>query len=144
MVIGCCLIVFGAVPCMGAMGEGSIAAAVLGQGSLMCIISVLAGNVPTWMVRAFPVHIRFTTIAVGYNAGQAAFGGTASILATLIYSQTGSTMLIGLYHACLAGVAMCCVVWSERRRRSEDDPLKWMVDKVRDVSSNGGGDRSEA
>jgi len=34
------------------------------------IIGVAGGNLPTWMVKAFPVETRFTAIAVGYNAAQ--------------------------------------------------------------------------
>ena len=44
-----------------------------------------AGNIPTWMVKAFPVDVRYTAIAVGYNAGQAIFGGNLEPKHVMIY-----------------------------------------------------------
>jgi MHS family proline/betaine transporter-like MFS transporter len=49
------------------------------------LLGVAGGNLPTWMVKSFPVDVRYSAIAIGYNSAQALFGGTAGILATLIY-----------------------------------------------------------
>jgi hypothetical protein len=45
--------------------------------------------------------------------------GTANIIATLIYTNTQQTALIGLYHAVIAAVSFASIVLLERHKRSK-------------------------
>jgi len=49
----------------------------------------LQGATPVALAAQFPVEIRFTGMAVGYNLSMAIFGGTAPYVATWLISKTG-------------------------------------------------------
>jgi len=44
-----------------------------------------------WMVRVCPPHTRFSSVAVGYNAAMAMFGGTAPLVGAALIRWFGST-----------------------------------------------------
>ena len=69
------------------------------------------GPRPIILVTAFPVHVRFTAIALIFSVGNGIFGGTAPLIATFMLEQTGIVempavmilcasilTLIGLHH----------------------------------------------
>lgn len=49
----------------------------------------LQGGTPVALAAQFPVEIRFTGMAIGYNISMAVFGGTAPYVATWLISETG-------------------------------------------------------
>jgi MFS transporter, MHS family, proline/betaine transporter len=48
----------------------------------------LQGPTPVAMAAQFPVEIRYSAMAVGYNVSMAVFGGTAPVVATWLISKT--------------------------------------------------------
>ncbi|QGU05884.1 MFS transporter [Corynebacterium comes] len=61
-----------------------------------CAFMIFSGasQVPTWALAAelFPVKVRFTGIALGYNIGTIVAGGTAPLVATYLVQTTGSSI----------------------------------------------------
>jgi len=45
------------------------------------------------------IHTHYSAIAVGYNAAQAFFGGTAGIVGTLLFRSTGGVFSIITHHS---------------------------------------------
>lgn len=43
-----------------------------------------------YAINTFPPHIRYSGVALGWNLGNAAFGGTTPIICTLLYSHIGT------------------------------------------------------
>jgi hypothetical protein len=57
--------------CFYAMSEStSLGAVVVAQGLLVVVAGSVGATLPSWMVHAFPKHLRFSAIAIGYNAAQ--------------------------------------------------------------------------
>jgi MFS family permease len=48
----------------------SLPAVAAAQGLLMVVAGACGATLPSWMVLAFPKHLRFSAIAIGYNAAQ--------------------------------------------------------------------------
>ncbi|MGP6174360.1 MFS transporter [Corynebacterium sp. A21] len=65
-------------------------------GIFYCLFMVFSGasQVPTWALAAelFPVKVRYTGIALGYNIGTIVAGGTAPLVATYLVESTGSSV----------------------------------------------------
>jgi hypothetical protein len=57
--------------CFYAMSEStSLGTVVAAQGLLVVVAGSVGATLPSWMVHAFPKHLRFSAIAIGYNAAQ--------------------------------------------------------------------------
>jgi MHS family proline/betaine transporter-like MFS transporter len=59
--------------------------------------AALSGAYPAAIVEHFPVRIRVTGIALGYNTGCVIFDGTAPLIATLLIKETGSKVTPSFY-----------------------------------------------
>ena len=77
MVLGGLVLAVMGPPCCLMMSAGSFAAAALGQGLLSVGIGITGASLPTFLVSAFPPHVRYTCIAIGYNVSLATFGHTS-------------------------------------------------------------------
>jgi MHS family proline/betaine transporter-like MFS transporter len=65
----------------------------------------LQGATPVAMAAQFPVEIRFSAMAVGYNICMAIFGGTAPYVATWLIRETGSLASPAWYVTAIAVVS---------------------------------------
>ena len=57
----------------------------------MLLVGATGAALPSWMVLSYPRAVRFSAIAIGYNVSQAAFGGTAGVVGTLLYGYAGES-----------------------------------------------------
>jgi MHS family proline/betaine transporter-like MFS transporter len=57
------------------------------------------------MAAQFPVEIRYSAMAVGYNVSSALFGGTAPLVATWLIRETGNLAAPAWYVAASAVVS---------------------------------------
>jgi MFS transporter, MHS family, proline/betaine transporter len=60
----------------------------------------------SFIVQLFPVNIRFSGVAVSYNIANAAFGGTAPLLASLLVKQSGNPLAPGYMIMVMAGISL--------------------------------------
>jgi len=82
---------------------GGIVAAV-GAAVLFAIaFGLLDGFTPIALAAQFPVELRYSGIAVGYNSSLAVFGGTAPLIATWLIKETGDLTSPAWY---VAGTAL--------------------------------------
>jgi len=102
-----------AMPCFKAMGAGRFFISGLGQGVFNLALGFMGGSLPAWMVSMFPVQLRFSCIAVGYNAGQAIFGGTASIVGTMLVGEPCPRLV--LTSSCSSGALATLLQWARTR-----------------------------
>lgn len=68
-------------------GHGSLLAIQMILGVFLCLY---AGPMCAWMVEAFPVKARLTSVAIGYNVAMAIAGGLSPSLATWLVSEFGA------------------------------------------------------
>ena len=76
----------------------------------------VGGVIGYYMVLLCPPEVRFSLIAVGYNVGQALFGGTAPLVSAAILEAFDWFEGPGLYFALLALVSSVSVVLSQPKQ----------------------------
>ena len=109
-------------PCFHIMSSATmLAPAAAAQAVVMVVAGACGACLPAWMVLSFPKDVRFSAIALGYNAAQALFGGTAGIIGTLLFRSTGGALAVGLYVAALAFVSLTAVRFHALRQRAGHD-----------------------
>jgi MHS family proline/betaine transporter-like MFS transporter len=108
------------LPLFALLGAADAALVVVGA----CLLAVTAGAWSAASASAvpeqFPGRVRFSGIAVGYNAAVAIFGGLTPLVATLLIEATGSSLLPALGCAALGVVG---VVVALRLRETARRPL---------------------
>ena len=80
----------------------SLAAMVVAMIVFAVVNGFLQGPTPVALAAQFPVEIRFSAMAVGYNISLALFGGTAPLVATWLISKTGNLASPAWYVAAIA------------------------------------------
>jgi len=76
------------------------------------------GTLPSFLAEMFPTRVRYSGFAVSFNLANAIFGGTAPFVATLLISQTGSTIAPAWYLVAAAVVSAGAVLMSRETARS--------------------------
>jgi MHS family proline/betaine transporter-like MFS transporter len=84
---------------------GGLTAMVVAMMVFAVVNGFLQGPTPVAMVAQFPVEIRYSAMAVGYNVSMAVFGGTAPLIATWLISTTGNLAAPAWYVAVIAAVS---------------------------------------
>ncbi|MHC9295842.1 MFS transporter [Mycobacterium sp. LTG2003] len=108
------------VPCFMLVTSGSLPLAIVGQLLFVVPMCIYGGGCYTFFVEIFTTETRFTSAAISYNVGYAAFGGTAPFIGTMLVSKTGLSAAPGVYMAAAATVVALLLVFTkvpETRRR---------------------------
>lgn len=108
------------VPCFMLVTSGSLPLAIAGQLLFVVPMCIYGGGCYTFFVEIFTTETRFTSAAISYNVGYAAFGGTAPFIGTMLVSKTGLSAAPGVYMAAAALVVALLLVFTnvpETRRR---------------------------
>lgn len=83
----------------------SVTAMVVAMAVFAVLSGFLQGATPVALAAQFPVEIRFSAMALGYNVSMAIFGGTAPYVATWLIRETGSLASPAWYLAAVAVVS---------------------------------------
>ena len=59
------------------------------QGFLALALGITGGSLGSYLVFAFPPEVRYTCLAIGYNVSLALFGGSAALIATVLFESSG-------------------------------------------------------
>ena len=86
---------------------GGLVAMIVAMIVFAFINGFLQGPTPVAMAAQFPVELRFSGMAVGYNITVAVFGGTAPLVATWLIKETGDLASPAWY---LAAVAVASLI----------------------------------
>jgi proline/betaine transport protein TphA len=68
-----------------------------GELLLAVILAPLNATVPTMLAEMFPTAIRASGVSIGYNIGQAVFGGTIPLISLALVELTGNKYVPALY-----------------------------------------------
>jgi MHS family proline/betaine transporter-like MFS transporter len=111
----CACVAFLTYPVFLLMAAGTFACA-LGAGLVFAFSSSLFGGcMAATLVELFPTRTRYSGVAIGYNTGQAVFGGTAPLVATGLIGLTGDSLSPAFYlSACAAVAGVACLFMKER------------------------------
>lgn len=91
------------VPIFLVMDMGGFWPVLLAQAAFGLVLGVYIAPVPTVLVESFPTSVRYTGMAIAYNAAAAIFGGTAPMACAWLIASTGSRLSIAFY------VVICCI-----------------------------------
>lgn len=111
----CACVTFLSYPVFSLMRHGSFGCA-LGAGLVFAFCnSLFAGCMAAALVELFPTRTRYSGVAIGYNTGQAVFGGTAPLVATGLIALTGDSLSPAFYlTACGMAAGVACLFMKER------------------------------
>ena len=87
----------------------------LAQITFALIVGFLQGPMPSLMAEMFPVHIRYTSIGIGYNFSVALLGGTAPIMATWLIQVTQNPMSPAFYMIFFALLSLGVLIKQDRK-----------------------------
>ncbi|MEM9682888.1 MAG: MFS transporter [Pseudomonadota bacterium] len=77
------------IPLFAWIDGGTLLAFVVAQAIFAILVAGIQSPIPVAMVTMFPVQLRYSAIAGGYNATLAIFGGTGPLVATWLINVTG-------------------------------------------------------
>lgn len=92
------------IPLFMLMGSGGFTSILLAQVVFGLILGMYLGPVPAVLVELFPTSVRYTGMAISYNAAAAMFGGTAPMVCVWLIAATGTHFAIPAY------VMLCCTL----------------------------------
>ena len=87
-------------------GQGGLAAAIGGQLIITCGLVLVASVVAVAQAELFPVSVRYTGAAVGYNVAYAVFGGTAPFIGQYLADASGQAITPAFYLITIALLAL--------------------------------------
>jgi hypothetical protein len=77
--------------------------AIFMQSFFSMMMSLIGGPMAAWFVEAFPPMVRYSGVGMGYNFGQALFGGPSPLVASYAVGQ--GVTLGPMYWVCF----ICCI-----------------------------------
>ncbi len=102
-----------AVPMFVLLMDGPLWLVVVGEVGLVLPVLASAGPIVAAIGELFPTRDRFTALAIGYDLGNATFGGTAPLVCSALISVTGHELAPSFYLV----LASLLVVWPMARLR---------------------------
>ena len=84
--------------------------------------AVYDGSIPITVAEQFPVEVRYSAMAVGYNISMAIFGGTAPFIATWLIKETGDLAAPAWYIAATGILSIVALLGLKGRYASSDPP----------------------
>jgi MFS transporter, MHS family, proline/betaine transporter len=84
---------------------GGVMAMIVAMTVFAVVNGFLQGPTPVAMAAQFPVEIRCSAMAAGYNVSMAVFGGTAPLIATWLIGRTGNLAAPAWYVAVIAAIS---------------------------------------
>jgi MHS family proline/betaine transporter-like MFS transporter len=103
------------------MSGGTFTSALLAGTVFGVCCSLYAGCMSVAMADLFPTRTRYSGVAIGYNGGQALFGGTAPLAATALINLTGDDLSPAFY---LIGCAVVGAVAGVFIKDRHGEPLR--------------------
>ncbi|MCG8545492.1 MAG: MFS transporter [Alphaproteobacteria bacterium] len=84
--------------------------------------TIYDGPIPITMAEQFPVEVRYSAIAVGFNISIAIFGGTAPFIATWLIKETGDLAAPAWYIAATGVLSLAALLGLKGRYATSDKP----------------------
>lgn len=90
--------------------------ALMAELMLSVALAPINASVPTIIAEMFPAEIRTSGISIGYNIGQALFGGTAPLVAFSLIEISGNNFSPAWYVFIFAGIVLVTIVFSKMQQ----------------------------
>ena len=109
LLAGTILAFLGAYPLFVLTSSNSLWIIFCAQTTLLLLASLTESVIPATLSRLFPVHLRYTGVAISLNVSNGFFGGTAPLVAIYLV-QNISLAAPGLYIMVMAIISLCAVL----------------------------------
>lgn len=83
---------------------------------LCLLLAPLNATVPSLLIALFPANVRTSGVSLGYNVGQALFGGTAPLVAFSLIELSGSTYSPAWYLVSMAAAVCATATFTLKTR----------------------------
>lgn len=101
---GAMSLALGTVPFFSWFSSGNVVFVAMAQLSVTVFVAAYMGPFFAVVAIIFPVAHRYTGLSISYNMASALFGGTAPLVATMVFERSGSPLAPGWY------VSGCAVI----------------------------------
>lgn len=116
---GAVLMGVSAFPLFWLLDTGVFVLMLAGHTASMVAMSVSLGPKPTFYCEQFETRLRYSGGSLGVQIGSIFGGALAPLIATALFSRTGTATSVSVYLAALAGVAVLCSVLLNETYRSD-------------------------
>lgn len=107
LMLSACSIALAAYPLFVLVNHATFASALTAQLIFAVLLSIFMGPIPVTLAEMFPVQVRYSGMAMGYNISLSLFGGTAPFIATWLISSFKSINVVAYY---LIGMAVTSLI----------------------------------
>ena len=99
------------IPMLMIVGNGSLAAVLIGQLLLVACVPMLSAPLAALATELFPADVRSTSATIGTAVGSGLFGGTVPLISQSLVGSTGNPLSPGWFLISLAVVTLLIVVF---------------------------------
>lgn len=121
LMAACILFVLLSVPLFWLLDGAGLLVAIAVQVVLGALLTMNDGTLPCFLSELFPTRVRFSGFAFSFNLANAAFGGTAPLVATFLIAATGSSLAPAWY---LVSAAVVATVAMAAAKETAHSPLR--------------------
>ncbi|MFF2811716.1 glycine betaine/L-proline transporter ProP [Streptomyces sp. NPDC058000] len=107
---GCVGFLVLSVPALLLIRQGSLAAIVVGTGTLGLLLVCFTAAMPSALPALFPTKVRYGSLSIGFNISVSLFGGTTPLVVTALIGATGNKMLPAYYMMAAAVIGIVAVL----------------------------------
>ncbi len=100
----------GTVPFFTWFSSGDVVSVALAQLAVTVFVAAYMGPFFAIVAMLFPVAHRYTGLSISYNMASALFGGTAPLVATMVFERSGSPLAPGWYVSACAVISLLVLI----------------------------------
>ena len=100
----------GTVPFFSWFSSGDVVSVALAQLAVTVFVAAYMGPFFAIVALLFPVAHRYTGLSISYNMASALFGGTAPLVATMVFERSGSPLAPGWYVSACAVISLLVLI----------------------------------
>ena len=120
MLIGACIaFIVLTLPAFMLLNTANFVVVLVVEMVLCLILTINDGTLSSYLTETFPTEVRYTGFALSFNLANAIFGGTASLLCTLLIQLTGSTLAPAIYLIVISAIALVAMILSHEHSSKE-------------------------
>lgn len=100
----------GTVPFFSWFSSGDLVSVSMTQLTVTVFVAAYMGPFFAIVALLFPVAHRYTGLSISYNMASALFGGTAPLVATMVFERSGSPLAPGWYVSACAVISLLVLI----------------------------------
>ncbi len=112
LIIACLAFIVLTVPAFMLLNTADFLVVLVVELVLCLILTINDGTLSSYLTETFPTEVRYTGFALSFNLANAIFGGTASLICTVLIEASGSTLAPAIYLIVISCIALVAMILS--------------------------------